>query len=299
MEDERTARERASAQSGPELTERQRSVLRAVVEDYVLTAIPVGSKALVQRYGLGVSPATVRSSMAELEALGLLTHPHTSAGRVPSDLGYRLYVEALMRGCRARHDRPADDPSPVQPGLAHEQRLAAACGQRPGREHACGIGRDAGAISTSAVRPRPARGARRRDAPPRARPRRRERPSAPPRPQRARAPAARGARRPGRARRGGRRAERGAGRPDRSAGATPRAEAVTARGPHRRGGGGDARGRRLGRRGGRLHRWHRPRPRAARVRGGLEAAADPRDPAAVRLPAAAGAGPDAGAAACT
>ena len=97
MEDERTARERASAQSGPELTERQRSVLRAVVEDYVLTAIPVGSKALVQRYGLGVSPATVRSSMAELEALGLLTHPHTSAGRVPSDLGYRLYVEALMR----------------------------------------------------------------------------------------------------------------------------------------------------------------------------------------------------------
>jgi heat-inducible transcriptional repressor len=72
-------------------------VLRAVVEDYVLTAVPVGSKALVTRYGLGVSPATVRSAMAELEALGLLTHPHTSAGRVPSDLGYRLYVESLMR----------------------------------------------------------------------------------------------------------------------------------------------------------------------------------------------------------
>ena len=80
-----------------ELTDRQRSVLRAVVEDYVLTAIPVGSKALVSRYGLPVSPATVRSAMAELEALGLLTHPHTSAGRVPSDLGYRLYVESLMR----------------------------------------------------------------------------------------------------------------------------------------------------------------------------------------------------------
>ena len=80
-----------------ELTDRQRSVLRAVVEDYVTTAVPVGSKALVQRYRLGVSPATVRSSMAELEAMGLLTHPHTSAGRVPSDLGYRLYVESLMR----------------------------------------------------------------------------------------------------------------------------------------------------------------------------------------------------------
>jgi heat-inducible transcriptional repressor len=80
-----------------ELSDRQRAVLRAVVEDYVLTAIPVGSKALLGRYALGVSPATVRGAMAELESLGLLTHPHTSAGRVPSDLGYRLYVESLMR----------------------------------------------------------------------------------------------------------------------------------------------------------------------------------------------------------
>ncbi len=80
-----------------ELTDRQRTVLRAVVEDYVLTAVPVGSKALLGRYKLGVSPATVRSAMAELESLGLLSHPHTSAGRVPSDLGYRLYVESLMR----------------------------------------------------------------------------------------------------------------------------------------------------------------------------------------------------------
>jgi heat-inducible transcriptional repressor len=95
---EPTERARTTSQRpAVELTDRQRSVLRAVVEDYVLTAIPVGSKALVTRYGLGVSPATVRSAMAELEALGLLTHPHTSAGRVPSDLGYRLYVEALMR----------------------------------------------------------------------------------------------------------------------------------------------------------------------------------------------------------
>lgn len=80
-----------------DLTERQQSVLRAVVEDYVMTAVPVGSKTLVQRHALGVSPATIRSAMAELEALGLLSHPHTSAGRVPSDLGYRIYVESLMR----------------------------------------------------------------------------------------------------------------------------------------------------------------------------------------------------------
>lgn len=87
----------APSRSVLDLTERQRIVLRAVVEDYVLNAVPVGSHALVERYGLPVSSATVRSAMAELEALGLLSHPHTSAGRVPSDLGYRTYVESLMR----------------------------------------------------------------------------------------------------------------------------------------------------------------------------------------------------------
>jgi heat-inducible transcriptional repressor len=93
------ARQRGTSPIRPaiELSDRQRAVLRAVVEDYVLTAVPVGSKALLGRYALGVSPATVRGAMAELEALGLLTHPHTSAGRVPSDLGYRIYVESLMR----------------------------------------------------------------------------------------------------------------------------------------------------------------------------------------------------------
>ncbi|MEO8251492.1 MAG: heat-inducible transcriptional repressor HrcA [Chloroflexota bacterium] len=92
-----TGERNAPSRSTLELTERQRIVLRAVVEDYVLNATPVGSKALVDRYALLVSSATVRSAMAELEALGLLSHPHTSAGRVPSDLGYRIYVESLMR----------------------------------------------------------------------------------------------------------------------------------------------------------------------------------------------------------
>jgi heat-inducible transcriptional repressor len=90
--------ERALAsRTGIALSERQRTVLRAVVEDYVTTATPVGSKALVARWGMAVSPATIRGTMAELESLGLLSHPHTSAGRVPSDLGYRHYVETLMR----------------------------------------------------------------------------------------------------------------------------------------------------------------------------------------------------------
>lgn len=75
---------------------RTQAILRAVIEEYVTTATPVGSQALVERYRLGVSSATVRSILAELEANGLLTHPHTSAGRIPTDSGYRLYVESIV-----------------------------------------------------------------------------------------------------------------------------------------------------------------------------------------------------------
>ena len=74
---------------------RTQAILRAVIEEYVTTATPVGSQALVDRYGLGVSSATVRSILAELEMSGLLTHPHTSAGRIPTDEGYRFYVESI------------------------------------------------------------------------------------------------------------------------------------------------------------------------------------------------------------
>ena len=75
--------------------ERRLAVLRAIVEDYVATEEPVGSKALVERHGLGVSPATVRNDMAVLEDEGYITQPHTSAGRVPTDKGYRLFVDKL------------------------------------------------------------------------------------------------------------------------------------------------------------------------------------------------------------
>jgi len=74
---------------------RTQAILRAVIEEYVTTATPVGSQALVERYRLGVSSATVRSILAELEANGLLTHPYTSAGRIPTDEGYRFYVESI------------------------------------------------------------------------------------------------------------------------------------------------------------------------------------------------------------
>ena len=75
--------------------ERKLAVLRAIVEDYVATEEPVGSKALVERHRLGVSPATVRNDMAALEEEGFITQPHTSAGRVPTDKGYRLFVDRL------------------------------------------------------------------------------------------------------------------------------------------------------------------------------------------------------------
>ena len=75
--------------------ERRQAVLRAIVEDYVATQEPVGSKALVERHQLGVSPATVRNDMAALEEEGLITQPHTSAGRIPTDKGYRLFVDRL------------------------------------------------------------------------------------------------------------------------------------------------------------------------------------------------------------
>lgn len=79
------------------LSDRSRSILEAIIEEHIATAQPVGSKALVARCGLKLSSASVRNVMAELEELGLLHSPHTSAGRVPTDKGYRYYVERLLR----------------------------------------------------------------------------------------------------------------------------------------------------------------------------------------------------------
>jgi heat-inducible transcriptional repressor len=86
----------------PELGARKLAVLRAVVEEYVRSGEPVGSETIAERSGLGVSSATIRNDMAALEELGFLTHPHTSAGRIPTDAGYRKYVDALPAGGRLR-----------------------------------------------------------------------------------------------------------------------------------------------------------------------------------------------------
>jgi heat-inducible transcriptional repressor len=89
------------------LSPRQREILAHVVEEYVATGQPVGSKHLVERASLSISPSTVRNELAELEARGLLSHPHTSAGRVPTEQGYRFYADELL----ARQDsRPGRFP---------------------------------------------------------------------------------------------------------------------------------------------------------------------------------------------
>jgi len=87
---------------GRELGPRKMAVLRAVVEEYVRSGEPVGSETIADRAGLGVSSATIRNEMAALEELGYLSHPHTSAGRIPTDLGYRRYVDTLPLGGRLR-----------------------------------------------------------------------------------------------------------------------------------------------------------------------------------------------------
>ena len=85
------------------LDDRKLAVLRAIVHDYVSTMEPVGSKSLVDRHHLDVSPATIRNDMAVLEEQGYISQPHTSAGRIPTDKGYRLFV-----------DRPLGDQAPVR-----------------------------------------------------------------------------------------------------------------------------------------------------------------------------------------
>jgi heat-inducible transcriptional repressor len=89
------------------LSQRQQGILRRVVEEYVATGQPVGSRSLVERSGLAVSSSTVRGELAELERIGLLTHPHTSAGRLPTEAGYRLYVDELLE---RQEPRPGEFP---------------------------------------------------------------------------------------------------------------------------------------------------------------------------------------------
>jgi heat-inducible transcriptional repressor len=96
----------------PELTERQKTILLLLIRDYIETAQPVGSKRLVERFHLALSPATVRSEMSALTEMGYLRQPHTSAGRVPAEEGYRVFVGQMMH--------KAELPASVQNTISHQ-----------------------------------------------------------------------------------------------------------------------------------------------------------------------------------
>ncbi|MEY4226898.1 MAG: heat-inducible transcription repressor HrcA, partial [Actinomycetota bacterium] len=98
-----------------QLTPRRREVLRAVIEEHISTGQPVGSQTLVRQHGFETSASTLRYELAWLESVGLLGHPHTSAGRVPTELGYRFYAGALLE------ERPAVQPLPVVLGDANRE----------------------------------------------------------------------------------------------------------------------------------------------------------------------------------
>lgn len=93
---------------GDSLTERSRQILEAIIEDYIKTAEPVGSRSVTRRHGLSLSPATVRNVMSDLEELGFLASPHTSAGRVPTDKAFRFYVDSLLQ-VRSIDDEQRDE----------------------------------------------------------------------------------------------------------------------------------------------------------------------------------------------
>jgi heat-inducible transcriptional repressor len=113
------------------LTPRKREILRAVIRDYILTAEPVGSRTLSKRYDLGLSPATIRNELSDLEEEGLLRQPHTSAGRIPSDHGYRVFVDNLMERTPLSAEQLAELERDLVPGtdltdlLSHTAKLTA------------------------------------------------------------------------------------------------------------------------------------------------------------------------------
>lgn len=109
---------------GEQLNDRSRRILEAIIEDYIGTAEPIGSRAVTRRHHIGLSPATVRNVMADLEEMGYLVSPHTSAGRVPTEKGYRFYVDSLLQvGPLTTQQQHRIDRHYRRQGLRVEERL--------------------------------------------------------------------------------------------------------------------------------------------------------------------------------
>ena len=122
-----------------ELTERAREIFRAVVDSYLANGVPVGSKTIAQITGLNLSPASIRGVMGELESLGLLASPHTSAGRMPTDLGLRLFVDGMMRALEPSADERAAIEARAESGGPVEEALAATTAALSGLSACAGL----------------------------------------------------------------------------------------------------------------------------------------------------------------
>lgn len=111
------------------MDERKQQILLAIIKDYVNTAEPVGSRTISRKYKLGVSPATIRNEMSDLEEMGYIEQPHTSAGRIPSNLGYRYYVDCLMQ----REQLSAEEEGTIRRGYQNKVREVGEILNRTGR----------------------------------------------------------------------------------------------------------------------------------------------------------------------
>ena len=124
------------------LTERQKTVLLVIIREYIEAAAPVGSKRLVERYHLDLSPATIRHEMAALTEMGYLRQPHTSAGRVPTEDGYRFFVSAMMDQAELPAGGSEHHSAPVLPGGPRHRAVDASRRLGPGAPVPCGLARD-------------------------------------------------------------------------------------------------------------------------------------------------------------
>src|SRR5256714_9228017 len=123
-----------------ELNERSREIFRLIVDGYVATGEPIGSRTLSRRLGQNLSPATIRNVMADLEEAGLLYAPHTSAGRLPTELGLRLFVHGLLQiGGLAEDERPSIESLFVAPRERLPQAVQEATTPPSCRSHCCGL----------------------------------------------------------------------------------------------------------------------------------------------------------------
>ncbi|MEI6485559.1 MAG: heat-inducible transcriptional repressor HrcA [Sphingomonadales bacterium] len=122
-----------------DLTERAREIFRQIVDSYLASGAPVGSRTLAKGGGLGLSPASIRNVMQDLEELGLLAAPHTSAGRLPTELGLRMFVDGMMQAAEPSDDERAALEAGLAPGVAMEEALSRTMAALSGLSHCAGL----------------------------------------------------------------------------------------------------------------------------------------------------------------